>query len=336
MDVSDAELSAMRVNPDLDSFPTISRRTEGEEASDQQPEQGGSSDTTAAGGHRPQHGRLTDSHNVCSRHVLGSSDEPATTDPAPAAIAVCKCPAHTGGTDPISAGNTRADAAAKAAARHPLPFVPCLLSSTSTQPPSPPSALPDLQTFSTPQECKLWLTNGATSSHGVWYGPDGKPCLPKHFFPHFAKLTHGLDHVSKGAMLDALTKHWYTKGFSIYAQKYCEACMTCAQHNPGKTTAKPLAAHPPPEQAFDHLMLDFIELTPAEGKKYCLVIVDMWSKWVEAFPAKHANSHAVTKALLTEIIPRWGIPSKISSDNGSHFANQALEEVGKFLNIDIR
>ncbi|XP_055358758.1 uncharacterized protein LOC129603085 isoform X1 [Betta splendens] len=254
----------------------------------------------------------------------------------PAAIAVCKCPAHTGGTDPISAGNARADAAAKAAARLPLSFVPCLLSSTSTQPPSPPSALPDLQTFSTPQERKLWLTNGTTSSHGVWYGPDGKPCLPKHFFPHFAKLTHGLYHVSKGGMLDALTKHWYTKGFSIYAQKYCEACMTCAQHNPGKTTAKPLAAHPPPEQAFDHLMLDFIELTPAEGKKYCLVIVDMWSKWVEAFPAKHANSHAVTKALLTEIIPRWGIPSKISSDNGSHFANQAIEEVGKFLNIDIR
>ncbi|KAK3528206.1 hypothetical protein QTP86_025120 [Hemibagrus guttatus] len=26
------------------------------------------------------------------------------------------------------------------------------------------------------------------------------------------------------------------------------------------------------------------ELIPSEGKKYCLVIVDMFSKWVEAFP----------------------------------------------------
>ncbi len=29
---------------------------------------------------------------------------------------------------------------------------------------------------------------------------DGIPCLPKHFFQHYVKLTHGLDHVSKGSM----------------------------------------------------------------------------------------------------------------------------------------
>jgi len=57
----------------------------------------------------------------------------------------------------------------------------------------------------------------------------------------------------------------------------------------------------------------------------------MFSKWVEVFPAKHANSHAVTKAQLTEIIPRWGISEKISSDNGRHFVNAALPEIGKFL-----
>jgi len=54
-------------------------------------------------------------------------------------------------------------------------------------------------------------------------------------------------------------------------------------------------------------MMDFIELSPAEGKKYCLVIVDMWSKWIEVFPAKHQSSQVIAKALQTEIIPRWGI-----------------------------
>ena len=62
----------------------------------------------------------------------------------------------------------------------------------------------------------------------------------------------------------------------------------------------------------------------------------MFSKWVEVFPAKHANSHAVTKALLTDIIPRWSIPEKISSDTGAHFVNTALTEVGKFLGISLR
>ncbi len=57
-------------------------------------------------------------------------------------------------------------------------------------------------------------------------------------------------------------------------------------------------------------MMDFIELTPCGKQKHCLVMVDMWSKWVEAFPTSKQDSAAVAKALLTEIVPRWGIPEK--------------------------
>ncbi|KAK5933625.1 hypothetical protein CgunFtcFv8_014089 [Champsocephalus gunnari] len=95
-------------------------------------------------------------------------------------------------------------------------------------------------------------------------------------------------------------------------------------------------AHPPPTRPFEHLMLDFIELSPSEGKKHCLVVVDMWSKWVEAFPVKAQTAHAVAKALLREIIPRWGLPDKMSSDNGSHFANEAITQIGEYMDMDIR
>lgn len=83
-------------------------------------------------------------------------------------------------------------------------------------------------------------------------------------------------------------------------------------------------------------MMDFIELTPCQGKRYCLVIVDMFSKWVEVFPSTKQNAQAVAKALLTEIIPRWGIPGTISSDNGPVFISHALAEVSKYLGFDIR
>lgn len=250
----------------------------------------------------------------------------------PTSIAVCKCLAHTNNSDPISLGNARADAAAKRAALQPIILNPLFVST----PASIPSSLEALQTFATPEEKTLWKRCGATQKEAVWQGPDNKPCLPKHFFPHFAKLTHGLDHVSKGGMLDTITRHWFTKGFSAYAQKFCQSCMICATHNTGKTKTITHAAHPPPNRPFEHLMMDFIELSPAEGKKYCLVMVDMWSKWVEVFPAKHQNSQVVAKALLTEIIPRWGIPTKLSSDNGTHFVNSAITQISEFLAIDLR
>ena len=48
------------------------------------------------------------------------------------------------------------------------------------------------------------------------------------------------------------------------------------------------SSHPAPYQPFDHLQMDFIELTPCKGKKYCLVMVDMFSKWIEVFPTGKA------------------------------------------------
>ena len=72
------------------------------------------------------------------------------------------------------------------------------------------------------------------------------------------QMVFGWDHVSKGGMLNALTAHWFTKGFSSYAQKYSQSCMVCAKHNAGKARHTSQAAHPPPERPSEHLMIDFM------------------------------------------------------------------------------
>lgn len=51
----------------------------------------------------------------------------------------------------------------------------------------------------------------------------------------------------------------------------------------------------------------------------------MFSEWVTVFPTSKADAGAVAKALGGEIIPRWGISRKVSSDN----------EV-EYLGIDMR
>ncbi|XP_034087457.1 protein NYNRIN-like [Gymnodraco acuticeps] len=258
----------------------------------------------------------------------------------PSEVAVCKCAAHASSTDPVSLGNAPADSAAKAAALIPLAphahsFVKIPVSSFTDK----MSSLTSMQQLATPVEKAQWKAAGAAfdPTSSIWVGPNSNPCLPRHFFPHFAKLTHGLDHVSKGGMLEAINQEWFTRGFTVTAQKHCEACLICIMQNSGrpvKVTGP--GAHPPPTRPFEHLMLDFIELSPSEGKKHCLVVVDMWSKWVEAFPVKAQTANAVAKALLREIIPRWGLPDNISSDNGSHFANEAITQIGEYMGMDIR
>lgn len=65
-------------------------------------------------------------------------------------------------------------------------------------------------------------------------------------------------------------------------------------------------------------------------------MVDMFSKWVEVFPTAKQDSDALAKALLRDVIPRWGIPVKISSDNGTPFVSQALKQVGEYLGINLK
>ncbi|KAF7643131.1 hypothetical protein LDENG_00244570 [Lucifuga dentata] len=65
-------------------------------------------------------------------------------------------------------------------------------------------------------------------------------------------------------------------------------------------------------------------------------MVDMFSKWVEAFPLKHQTALKVAKILVTDIIPTFGIPTKISCDNGPAFVAELLVNLSTYLGINLK
>ncbi|KAL1256500.1 hypothetical protein QQF64_012045 [Cirrhinus molitorella] len=62
--------------------------------------------------------------------------------------------------------------------------------------------------------------------------------------------------------------------------------------------------------------------------------VDRFSKWPEAFPCGRENAQTVVKVLAKEIIPRFGIPTVIESDNGTPFASKVTQLLAKELDIN--
>ena len=188
----------------------------------------------------------------------------------PKEIAVIKCEAHTGKKDRIALGNARADMISKEAAQQAQEGI-FLQEENNRGQLTDETWLQDMYSnHATAQDTTEWERAGCKKIGGVWRSEDGRPCLPKALFPWYAKLAHGLDHVSKAGIVASITKHWYTKGFTPVAQRWCEQCLICARNNisrPIKPVAQ--AAHPPPQNPGDHLMMDFIELTPSEGKNMC-------------------------------------------------------------------
>lgn len=79
--------------------------------------------------------------------------------------------------------------------------------------------------------------------------------------------------------------------------------------------------------------MDFTKLLKVGRYKYLLVIVDQLTHWVETYPVTQTTAHFVTKIILEEIIPRFGMIGVTDSDQGSHFTSKVLKEVMKALGI---
>ncbi|XP_073049552.1 uncharacterized protein [Primulina eburnea] len=71
---------------------------------------------------------------------------------------------------------------------------------------------------------------------------------------------------------------------------------------------------------------------PAQ-KKFLLVAVDYFSKWVEAEPLARITENEVLKFSLKNIVCRYGVPRKLISDNGRQFQGVRIQAWFKEMKI---
>jgi len=67
-------------------------------------------------------------------------------------------------------------------------------------------------------------------------------------------------------------------------------------------------------------------------KKYILVIVDYFTKWIEAEPLQRITSQQI-KSFVWKNICRFGLPYAIAIDNGKQFTDRKLKEFYEELGI---
>lgn len=85
----------------------------------------------------------------------------------------------------------------------------------------------------------------------------------------------------------------------------------------------------------EHWELDFTEVSPGTFRfKYLLVFTDTFSGWIEAFLTKQETAQVVAKKLVSEIVPRFGLPITLGSDNGPAFIAQTSQSLAKVLGIN--
>ena len=110
-------------------------------------------------------------------------------------------------------------------------------------------------------------------------------------------------------------------------------CLICAKTSPQGGLRPPQETH----QLRGHLLgqdwqIDFTHVPGHRTFRYMLVCVDTFSGWVEAFPTAREAADTVANTLL-HLIPQFGLPNFIQSDNGPAFVSQITQQIGEALNI---
>jgi transposase InsO family protein len=111
-----------------------------------------------------------------------------------------------------------------------------------------------------------------------------------------------------------------------------EAVKKC---HPCQVFTRKMRSHPAPLHSiitvspFTKWGVDFVDFNPtsSRGHQHIIVVVDDFTKWVEAMPTVKSDGKTVAFFVFNQIIVRFGIPSEIVTDHGNHFQNEMMIEL---------
>ena len=69
------------------------------------------------------------------------------------------------------------------------------------------------------------------------------------------------------------------------------------------------------------------------GNTVNLVVVDQFTKWVEFYPLPNQSTEMVCKAIIDNFITRFGLSTRLHSDQGRNFESSLFQQLCKALEI---
>jgi len=128
--------------------------------------------------------------------------------------------------------------------------------------------------------------------------------------------------------------HWYKMKDSVKVHiRSCEKCLR--RKRPSKMPKSPLTEYTV-GFPLDRISTDITGPFPESdsGNKYCLVVIDNFTKFAEAYAIPDQTAHTVASKIVNEFLSRYGICLDLHSDLGSNYQSNLFKEVCRLLEIN--
>ena len=144
-----------------------------------------------------------------------------------------------------------------------------------------------------------------------------------------------LGHIGRHKMFDLLRQRFYWAHMYEDIRLWTAACLPCAKRKPYQPKnhgeLQPIVATYP----FETVAIDIVGplSRTKRGNKYILVMIDLFTNWVEIVPLKTLEASETADGLFRQVIIRHGCPTNLLSDRGTQFTSHLVKELCAKFNI---
>ena len=142
-------------------------------------------------------------------------------------------------------------------------------------------------------------------------------------------------HLDATRMIKQLKPHYYWPGLSRDVKLWYKQCVQCTQ-----SKGPPLRPHGHLQKIPVGAPLDFVTMdifsglpTASDGSQYILVVVDGFTKWLEAYSLPDQGASTCITAVYNGFFSRFGLPRQLHSDEGRNFEASLVKELCNITRI---
>ena len=160
------------------------------------------------------------------------------------------------------------------------------------------------------------------------------PYVPRNNRTSVLQMAHDEVHIGCDRVLDLLSRRMFWPQLRRDVYDFVRTCPECQSYKYTPVPKPPMQSITAESPASEWGVDVFGPLPVSRrGNRYLVVMVDHFTRWVDAIPTADQTADTVARVVVENIVARFGVPTRLITDQGPCFESRKFQEMLQYWGI---